>query len=74
MQLEMSRGDVGIAREVFDRMTKAPMKKRRANFVFRKWMEWEEKNGEKKDVEKVKAKAQEWVERHKGGAAEDDGE
>ena len=61
-------------RALFDRMCKAKMKKRRAKFVFKRWMEFEEKEGEKKDVERVQAIAKEWVERAqaKGGDDEDD--
>lgn len=72
--LEISRGDTAVAREVWERMSKVAGKKRRANFVFRKWMEFEEKFGDKKSVERVKAKAQEWVEKHKAAAEEEDGE
>ena len=61
-------------RALFDRMCKAKMKKRRAKFVFKRWMEFEEKEGDKKDVERVQAIAKEWVERAqaKGGDDEDD--
>jgi len=69
----MSEWDV--ARSVFERMSKVGMKKRRANFVFRTWLEFEEKYGGKKEVERVKARAKEWVEKHaKGGAGEEDEE
>ena len=63
-------------RTLFDRMCKAKMKKRRAKFVFKRWMEFEEKEGEKKDVERVQGIAKEWVERAqaKGGDDEDDEE
>jgi len=37
------------------------MKGRRAKFLFKKWLEWEEENGEGKDVERVKARAAEYV-------------
>lgn len=61
-------------RNLFDRMCKQKMKKRRAKFVFKRWMEFEEKEGEKKDVERVQGIAKEWVERAqaKGGDDEDD--
>lgn len=61
-------------RALFDRMCKAKMKKRRAKFVFKRWMEFEEKEGDKKDVERVQAIAKEWVEKAqaKGGDDEDD--
>lgn len=59
-------------RMLFDRMSKAKMKKRRARFVFKRWMEFEEKEGEAKDVERVKAIAKEWVERAQARGAEDE--
>lgn len=61
-------------RDLFDRMCKAKMKKRRAKFVFKRWMEFEEKEGDKKDVERVQGIAKEWVERAqaKGGEEEDE--
>ena len=75
MQLEISMSEWDVARDVFERMSKVGMKKRRANFVFKRWLEFEEKHGEKKEVERVKARAKEWVEKHaKGGAGEEDEE
>lgn len=61
-------------RNLFDRMCKAKMKKRRAKFVFKRWSEFEEKEGSKKDVERVQSIAKEWVEKAqaKGGDEEDD--
>jgi len=66
----MSEWDV--ARSVFERMSKVGMKKRRANFVFKRWLEFEEKHGGKKEVEKVKARAKEWVEKHAKGGNDDE--
>ncbi len=63
------------ARGLFERMSKAKMKKRRARFVFKRWMEFEEKEGSREDVERVKGVAKEWVERaaeRKGGDEEDE--
>ncbi|KAM0722465.1 hypothetical protein Q7P37_001906 [Cladosporium fusiforme] len=61
-------------RNLFDRMSKSKMKKRRAKFVFKRWMEFEQKEGDAKDVERVQGIAKEWVERAqaKGGDDEDD--
>jgi len=63
VQLEISKQEWEVVRSVYERMTKVGMKKRRANFVFKKWLEFEEEHGTKKEVEKVKARAEEWVEK-----------
>ena len=59
-------------RSLFDRMCKSKMKKRRAKFVFKRWMEFEEKEGTKKDVERVQGIAKEWVERAQAKGGDDD--
>ncbi|KAM0700260.1 hypothetical protein Q7P35_011980 [Cladosporium inversicolor] len=61
-------------RKLFDRMCKAKMKKRRAKFVFKRWMEFEEKEGDKKDVERVQGIAKEWVERAQAKGGDEDDE
>ena len=63
-------------RSLFDRMCQIKMKKRRAKFVFKRWLEFEEKEGSKKDVERVQGVAKEWVDRAqaKGGDDEEDEE
>lgn len=53
----------GKTRQLFERLSKEKMKKRRAKFVFKKWLEFEEENGREKDVERVKILAKEYVER-----------
>ena len=37
------------------------LKPKGAKSWFKKWSEWEEKNGDKKSQKKVKVKAEEWV-------------
>jgi rRNA biogenesis protein RRP5 len=61
-------------RGLFERMCKAKMKKRRAKFVFKRWMEFEEKEGGKKEVERVQGIAKEWVERAQAKAGDEDDE
>lgn len=57
-------------RDLYERMTdpRFKMKKRRAAFVFKRWLEWEEKEagGERKRVEHVKARAADVAERLRG--------
>lgn len=58
-------------RALFERVSAQKMKKRRAKFVFKKWLEFEEHEGTERDVERVKALAKEFVERMASGAADE---
>jgi rRNA biogenesis protein RRP5 len=57
-------GGIASVRGLFERMVEGKMKPRRAKFVFKRWMEWEEKLGDKGQKEKVVGLAREWVEKH----------
>ncbi|KXL41438.1 hypothetical protein M433DRAFT_157435 [Acidomyces richmondensis BFW] len=48
-------------RALFERMAAQKMKKRRAKFVFKRWLEFEENEGDGKSAERVKGLAKEWV-------------
>ena len=62
LDLEIQQGDKDIIRGVFERVVKVKgLKAKGAKAWFRKWSEWEEKNGGPEEQEKVKAKAAEWV-------------
>lgn len=62
LDLEIKEGDDEIIRGVFERVTKVKgLKIKGAKAWFKRWSEWEEKNGDKKSLEKVRAKAEEWV-------------
>lgn len=62
LDLECVQGDKDVIRGVFGRVVKVKgLKPKGAKAVFRRWSEWEEKNGDKKSQEKVRAKAEEWV-------------
>ncbi|KAK4633547.1 rRNA biogenesis protein rrp5 [Fulvia fulva] len=50
-------------RALFGRVAALKMKKRRAKFVFKKWFEFEEKEGSEKEMERVKVLAKECHER-----------
>ncbi len=71
LDLEIQQGDKAIIRALFERVIKTKgMKPKAAKAWFKRWSEWEEKNGDAKSQEKVKAKAREWVlnvEKNKGG-------
>ncbi|KUJ22204.1 nucleic acid-binding protein [Mollisia scopiformis] len=74
LDLEMQQGDQDVIRGVFERVVKTKgLKPKGAKAWFKRWAEWEEKNGDKKSQEKVKAKAEEWVlnAARKKGVAED---
>lgn len=62
LDLEIQQGDKDIIRGVFERVVKTKgLKPKGAKAWFRRWSEWEAKNGGAKEQEKVKAKAEEWV-------------
>lgn len=63
LDLEIQQGEQDIVRGVFERMVKMNkgLKPKQAIAWFRRWSEWEEKEGDKKSKEKVLAKTQEWV-------------
>ncbi len=62
LDLEIQQGDKEIIRGVFERVVKTKgLKPKGAKDWFRRWSEWEAKEGDKKSQEKVKAKAEEWV-------------
>ncbi|KAI3343975.1 hypothetical protein F4824DRAFT_442099 [Ustulina deusta] len=66
--------DKAVIRDVFDRATKVKgLKARPAKKWFKRWADWEEKNGDAKSQEKVRAKAGEWV-RLKAEAKKDEEE
>lgn len=59
------------ARKLYERMADGKMKKRRARFVFKRWLEFEEAEGSEKQVERVTALATEYVERLQAKGEED---
>ena len=65
IDVEKKEGDKAVVRKVFERVTNAKMKlkKKQANFYFKQWYEYEEKEGDKKGVERVKALAAKDVQR-----------
>jgi rRNA biogenesis protein RRP5 len=54
--------DKAVLRDVFDRATKVKgLKPRAAKKWFKRWADWEEKNGDARSQEKVRVRAAEWV-------------
>lgn len=72
---EIAAGDdKTVVRDVFERATKVKgLKARAAKKWFKRWADWEEKNGDAKSRDKVRAKAAEWV-RAKAEAKETKGD
>lgn len=52
-------------RALFERIVSQKMKKRRAQYVFKRWLELEEVEGNAKNIERVKALAKDYVEAQK---------
>ncbi|RFU34926.1 hypothetical protein B7463_g1416, partial [Scytalidium lignicola] len=62
LDLEIQQGDKDIIRGVFERAVKTKgLKPKGVKAWFKRWSDWEEKNGDKKSCEKVRIKAEEWV-------------
>ncbi|KAH7037801.1 uncharacterized protein B0I36DRAFT_237070 [Microdochium trichocladiopsis] len=62
--------DKAVVRDIFDRATRIKgLKPRAAKKWFKRWADWEEKNGDAKSREKVSAKAAEWVKTRAAAAA-----
>lgn len=71
VDLENGSGNAENVRALYERIVGLKMKKRRATFVFKRWMEFEEAQGNAKGVERVKAKAEKYEEeRQKQGDVE----
>ena len=63
LDLEMKQGDQAVIRHLFERVTGSGthLKARKAKFFFKKWLAYEEKSGDIKSQERVKALAAEYV-------------
>jgi rRNA biogenesis protein RRP5 len=74
VDLEKGHGVAENVRKLYERMVGARMKKRRAMFVFKKWLEWEEKNGTDAERERVKELAAEYARKLKERGDDNDDE
>lgn len=68
--LEMSHGGGENVRALFERMSRGIVKKRRAETVFKRWREWEVKNGG--DAKAVDRAEREWSERKAAAQGEEE--
>ncbi|MCJ1391614.1 rRNA biogenesis protein rrp5 [Xylographa bjoerkii] len=61
LDLEIKLGDKDQVRRLFGRVTSSKLKTKKAKYFFKRWLEYEEKEGDAQRCEKVKAKAAEYV-------------
>ncbi|KAI1393868.1 nucleic acid-binding protein [Hypoxylon trugodes] len=72
---DVSGADKTVIRDIFERATRVKgLKARAAKKWFKRWADWEEKNGDTKSREKVTAKAAEWVKAKAEAKADKEGE
>jgi rRNA biogenesis protein RRP5 len=77
LDLEMKLGDKEQIRAVFERVFDGggKLKAKQAKYFFKRWLTFEEKQGDERHVEDVKARAAVWVRSVKGdGDVKEDGE
>lgn len=72
IDLEKSHGTDDNVRQLYERMAKTKMKRRRARFVFKKWMEFEDKVGGKTQVDHVTNLATAYVQKLQGEEDQDE--
>ena len=61
LDLEIKAGDKDQVRQLFGRVTSSKLKAKKAKYFFKRWLEYEEKEGDAQSCEKVKARAAEYV-------------
>ena len=61
LDLEIKQGDKEQVRRLFERVTSSKLKARKAKFFFKRWLEFEEREGDQKTQERVKALAAKYV-------------
>ena len=70
LDIEIQKSDQTVIRALFERVIKIKgLKPRAAKAWFKRWSEWEGKNGDANSQDKVRAKAQEWVQTMAGTKA-----
>lgn len=61
LDLETIQGDKEQVRALFERIFAGKVKAKQARFFFKRWLEFEEKEGDEKSVDAVKLRAADWV-------------
>lgn len=64
LDLEMKQGDKEQVRVLFERIFAGKVKAKQARFFFKRWLEFEEKEGDEKSVDAVKLRAADWVKKN----------
>ncbi|KAL1925395.1 uncharacterized protein VTP21DRAFT_278 [Calcarisporiella thermophila] len=63
LDMEMRAGDDDLTRRLFKRVTSLKFSSKKMKFFFKKWLQFEKENGGERDVEEVKQRALEYVQR-----------
>jgi len=66
LDLEIKLGNTEQIRRLFGRVTGSKLKAKKAKYFFKKWLEWEEREGDGRSCENVKARAAEFVRKQEG--------
>lgn len=61
VDLEIRQGDKEQVRRLFERIFEGRVKNKQAKYFFKRWLAFEEQQGDERNVEKVKAKAADFV-------------
>jgi rRNA biogenesis protein RRP5 len=61
LDLEINLGDKEQVRALFKRIFAGKVKAKQARFFFKRWLEFEEREGDEKSVDAVKLRAADWV-------------
>jgi rRNA biogenesis protein RRP5 len=61
LDLETNQGEKEQVRALFERIFAGKVKAKQARFFFKRWLEFEEKEGDEKSVDAVKLRAADWV-------------
>ena len=64
LDLEVKQGDRELVRALFERVFAGKVKAKQARFFFKRWLEFEEREGDEKSVDAVKLRAADWVKRN----------
>lgn len=61
LDLEINQGDKEQVRALFKRIFAGKVKAKQARFFFKRWLEFEQKEGDEKSVDAIKLRAADWV-------------
>lgn len=61
LDLEMKVGDAGQIRALFERTFTKKLKPKQAKYFFKRWLAFEEQEGDEQKIEEVKVKAATWI-------------